>query len=89
MPSAPDVGSNTVGSNMAPMSAAASLTPDAYAQASVHRGRAEPVRTDRAGFRTVLRNRQFLRLWMAQVISQTIMNATNYGLLTLIARESR
>ena len=37
------------------------------------------------GFRTVLRNRYFLRLWMAQLISQTIQNAANYGLIILIA----
>lgn len=41
------------------------------------------------GYRTVLRNRYFLRLWMAQLISQTIMNATNYGLIILIATQSR
>ena len=37
------------------------------------------------GFRTVLRNRYFLRLWMAQLVSQTIQNAANYGLIILIA----
>ncbi len=46
------------------------------------------VDTAQSGFATVLRNRYFLRLWIAQVISQTIMNATNYGLITLIAKES-
>jgi len=46
------------------------------------------VATDQSGFATVLGNRYFLRLWIAQVISQTIMNATNYGLITLIAKES-
>jgi MFS family permease len=40
------------------------------------------------GFRTVLRNRYFLRLWTAQLISQTIMNAANYGLLIVIATRS-
>jgi MFS family permease len=43
------------------------------------------VETARAGLGSVLRNRHFLRLWLAQVISQTIMNAANYGLLVLIA----
>jgi MFS family permease len=33
------------------------------------------------GFRTLLRNPLFLRLWLAQVISQTIMNAANYALI--------
>lgn len=40
------------------------------------------------GFRTVLRNPYFLRLWGAQLISQTIMNAANYGLLIVIATRS-
>jgi MFS family permease len=33
------------------------------------------------GFRTLMRNRLFLRLWLAQLISQTIMNAANYALI--------
>ncbi len=37
------------------------------------------------GYRSLLRNRFFLRLWLAQLISQTIQNAANYGLLVLIA----
>lgn len=41
------------------------------------------------GFRTVLRNRYFLRLWAAQLISQTIMNAANYGLITLVASQTK
>jgi MFS family permease len=41
------------------------------------------------GFRSVLRNKYFLRLWMAQLISQTIMNAANYGIIVLIATNSR
>jgi len=40
------------------------------------------------GFRTVMRNRYFLQLWGAQLISQTIMNAANYGLLIVIATRS-
>src|SRR5262249_16910711 len=39
------------------------------------------------GFRTVLRNRYFLRLWLAQVISQTIMNAANYGVIILVTKQ--
>lgn len=39
------------------------------------------------GFATVLRNRYFLRLWMAQLISQTIMNAANYGLIILVTTQ--
>jgi MFS family permease len=39
----------------------------------------------RRGFGTVLRNRLFLRLWVAQLISQTIQNASNYAVIILIA----
>lgn len=41
------------------------------------------------GFGSVLRNRYFLRLWMAQLLSQTIMNAANYGLIVLIQTRSK
>ncbi|HEY7832599.1 MAG TPA: MFS transporter [Ktedonobacterales bacterium] len=58
----------------------AALPPDA-AQAT------GPLRA-RKGFRTVLRNPHFLRLWLAQLISQTIMNAANYGMIVLIATQS-
>ncbi len=37
------------------------------------------------GYRSLLRNRFFIRLWLAQLISQSIQNAANYGLLVLIA----
>lgn len=40
------------------------------------------------GFASVLRNRLFLRLWMAQLISQTIMNAANYAMIVLVTKES-
>ena len=36
------------------------------------------------GFRTLLKNKNFLRLWLAQLISMTILNASNYALLILI-----
>ena len=36
------------------------------------------------GFRTLLKKRKFLRLWLAQLISMTILNASNYALLILI-----
>lgn len=36
------------------------------------------------GFRTLLRKRNFLRLWLAQVISMTMLSAANYALLQLI-----
>jgi MFS family permease len=76
-----------------PLGAPAGFGPDPHAtdprarvrplDKAVDKAEAEP-----SGFATVLRNRYFLRLWIAQVISQTIMNATNYGLITLIAKES-
>jgi MFS family permease len=40
------------------------------------------------GFATLLRNKLFLRLWMAQLISQTIMNAANYAMIVLVTKES-
>lgn len=45
-----------------------------------------PTRTH--GFATVLKNPLFLRLWMAQLISQTIMNAANYAMIVLVTKES-
>lgn len=36
------------------------------------------------GFLTLLKKRNFLRLWLAQLISMTIFNASNYALLILI-----
>ena len=37
-----------------------------------------------SGFLTLLKKRNFLRLWLAQLISMTILNASNYALLVLI-----
>ncbi len=42
------------------------------------------VAAPRSGFRTLLRKRNFVLLWMAQLISMTILNASNYALLVLI-----
>src|SRR5437667_2139235 len=36
------------------------------------------------GFLTLLKKKNFLRLWLAQLISMTILNASNYALLVLI-----
>lgn len=36
------------------------------------------------GFLTLLKKKNFLRLWLAQLISMTVFNATNYALLVLI-----
>lgn len=40
------------------------------------------------GFGSTLRNRHFLRLWIAQILSQTIQNAINYGSIVLLANQS-
>jgi MFS family permease len=37
-----------------------------------------------ASFRRVLTNRNFLLLWLAQLISQTILNAANFGIVVLV-----
>jgi MFS family permease len=36
------------------------------------------------GFHTLFKNRNFLLLWLAQLISMTILNASNYAILVLI-----
>lgn len=40
--------------------------------------------TPQGGFLPLLKNRNFLLLWLAQLISQTILMASNYALLVLI-----
>ncbi|HEX9039363.1 MAG TPA: MFS transporter [Ktedonobacterales bacterium] len=40
------------------------------------------------GFGPLFANNQFLRLWLAQIISQTIMNAANYGMIVLVTKVS-
>ena len=42
------------------------------------------VTASQGGFITLLKNKNFLRLWLAQLISLTILFASNYGLLVLI-----
>jgi MFS family permease len=37
-----------------------------------------------ASFRRVLRNRNFVLLWLAQLISLTILNAANFGIIVLV-----
>jgi len=53
-----------------------------------HRTANHSAPTHTRGFATVLRNRLFLRLWMAQLISQTIMNAANYVMIVLVTKET-
>jgi MFS family permease len=36
------------------------------------------------GFRQVLKNRNFLLLWLAQLISQIVLNAANFGVIVLV-----
>lgn len=40
------------------------------------------------GFLTLLRKRNFLLLWLAQLISMTVLNASNYALIVLISQVS-
>src|SRR6266568_7542451 len=42
------------------------------------------VTVPREGFLTLLKKKNFLRLWLAQLISMTCFNASNYALLVLI-----
>src|ERR1051326_6339811 len=44
-----------------------------------------PVEERPAGsFRRVLKNRSFLLLWLAQLLSQIVFNAANYGVIALV-----
>src|SRR5579864_3528026 len=37
-----------------------------------------------ASFRRVLKNRSFLLLWLAQLLSQVVFNAANYGVIAIV-----
>jgi MFS family permease len=41
-----------------------------------------------SGFATLLKKKNFLRLWLAQLISQTILMASNYAILVLIEEDT-
>src|SRR2546426_8179272 len=41
-------------------------------------------RQQAASFRRVLKNRNFVLLWLAQLISLTILNAANFGIIVLV-----
>src|SRR6266568_5650654 len=44
-----------------------------------------PGEDTRAGsFRSVLKNRSFLLLWLAQLLSQIVFNAANYGVIAIV-----
>lgn len=44
-----------------------------------------PVEETPAGsFGRVLKNRSFLLLWLAQLLSQTVFNAANYGVIAIV-----
>lgn len=47
-------------------------------------GTAEQPPTKPASFRRVLRNRNFLLIWCAQLISLTVLNAANYGVVVQV-----
>src|SRR5579872_6593707 len=40
----------------------------------------------RGSFRVVLRNRPFLLLWLAQLLSQIVFNAANYGVIVVVTQ---
>src|SRR2546425_3422237 len=42
------------------------------------------VTVPREGFLTLLKKKNFLRLWLAQLISMTILNASNFAIIVLI-----
>ncbi|HEV2653876.1 MAG TPA: hypothetical protein VGT82_02920, partial [Ktedonobacteraceae bacterium] len=37
-----------------------------------------------SSFRPILRNRNFVLLWSAQLVSQIVLNAANYGVIVLV-----
>ncbi len=40
--------------------------------------------TPAGSFRRVLKNRPFLLLWLAQLLSQSVFNAANYGVIAIV-----
>jgi len=45
---------------------------------------APPEKTSIGSFRSVLKNRSFLLLWLAQLLSQIAFNAANYGVIAIV-----
>src|SRR5256885_10805648 len=54
------------------------ITPETQSKPS------SPPSPDIAGFRQVLKNRNFVLLWLAQLISLTVLNAANFGIIVLV-----
>ncbi len=52
--------------------------------AQEHPTRPDQSNTHTASFRRVLKNRNFLLLWLAQLISLTVLNAANFGIIVLV-----
>src|SRR5260370_10336226 len=45
---------------------------------------AAPEKTSIGSFRSVLKNRSFLLLWLAQLLAQIAFNAANYGVIAIV-----
>src|SRR2546430_1517002 len=54
------------------------ITPETQSKPS------SPPSPDIASFRQVLKNRNFVLLWLAQLISLTILNAANFGIIVIV-----
>lgn len=48
-----------------------------------------PENNGHSSFRRVLKNRSFLLLWLAQLLSQVVFNAANYGIIALVTAVTR
>ncbi len=53
---------------------------------SAKRQSTDMLEEQRGSFRVVLRNRPFLLLWLAQLLSQIVFNAANYGVIVVVTQ---
>ena len=53
---------------------------------SAKRQTTDMLEEQRGSFRVVLRNRPFLFLWLAQLLSQIVFNAANYGVIVVVTQ---
>ena len=53
---------------------------------STKRQTTDMLEEQRGSFRVVLRNRPFLFLWLAQLLSQIVFNAANYGVIVVVTQ---